>query len=293
MDSSKTILNYSVIIPVYNEEKYLRTNLEALVNQSLLPLEIIIVDDGSTDDSSLIVNEFICKYHFVRLISSGTTSSEHQPGSKIVNAFYKGFEQLEKDWDFIVKLDADTVLPKNYFEKIAETFQNHPKTGIAGGIAYIEKDKRWVSEGIGNKKQVRGPFKSYTKACFEKIGGLRNSIGWDTADELIAMYNGFEVTVLPDLKVKLLKPTGVVYQDVHGIKMGESFYKLDYGWLISMIAASKAGLKKRSFKLFFDAMKGYFSLVRKHETKAVTKEEARFIRKYRWQGILSKIGFRN
>ncbi|PNQ82626.1 glycosyltransferase, partial [Paenibacillus sp. F4] len=48
----------SVIVPVYNVEKYLRKCLESLVNQTMENIEIIVVDDGSTDQSSEIIKEY-------------------------------------------------------------------------------------------------------------------------------------------------------------------------------------------------------------------------------------------
>ncbi|PNQ78110.1 glycosyltransferase family A protein, partial [Paenibacillus sp. F4] len=51
-------ISVSVIVPVYNVEKYLRKCLESLVNQTMENIEIIVVDDGSTDQSSEIIKEY-------------------------------------------------------------------------------------------------------------------------------------------------------------------------------------------------------------------------------------------
>jgi cellulose synthase/poly-beta-1,6-N-acetylglucosamine synthase-like glycosyltransferase len=51
----------------------------------------------------------------------------------------KGFETLDDTYDIIVKLDADLILPNNYFETIVKHFEENPTTGMAGGFAYIEK----------------------------------------------------------------------------------------------------------------------------------------------------------
>ena len=56
----------SVIVPVYNVEKYVARCLESLVNQTLKEIEIIIVDDGSTDGSMKICKEYVEKYKNVR-----------------------------------------------------------------------------------------------------------------------------------------------------------------------------------------------------------------------------------
>lgn len=282
-------LIYSIILPAHNEEKYIRHALESIVNQTYLPHQVIVVNDNSNDGTSEIIDEFVEKYSFIQTLNSGSKSTFHEPGSKIIQAFYKGFEKLNSDWDVIVKLDADVVLPQNYFEEIISEFERNPKIGIAGGIANIFQNGNWEFEKIGNKKQVRGPFKSYSKKCFEKIGGLKKSIGWDTVDELLAQYYGFEIKVRPDLEVKLQKPTGTDYQKIHDFRTGQGFYKMDYGFLISLIAAIKQSWNKKSISSFFALSKGYWNSALNSDSKIVTKEEGRFIRKIRWNGILNRL----
>lgn len=281
-------LIYSIVLPAHNEEKFIGNALQSIVNQTYLPTELIVVNDNSSDSTAEIIRRFVEEYPFIQTIDSGNPSDAYEPGTKIVNAFYKGFERLNPYWDVIVKLDADVILPPDYFEKIIQTFQSDKKIGIAGGIAMIEENGNWIYEKIGNKKQVRGPFKSYSKDCFEKIGGLKKSIGWDTVDELLAKYYGFEVKVLPELEVKLQKPTGKNYQKIHGKKTGEGFYKMDYGWWISVVAALKASIIKKSPLLFFTMMKSFLKSSLNADSKIVTKEEGKFIRSLRWRGILKR-----
>lgn len=279
---------YCIVIPARNEEKFIGQTLQSIVEQSFLPSEVIVVDDNSTDKTAEIVNEFSQKFPFIQLIHSGNQENKHEPGSKIIEAFYKGFDELKSDWDVITKLDADVILPKNYFEKIIHAFQINPKIGIAGGLVYIHKNDEWIYEKISNKKHIRGAIKSYSKSCFTKMGGIKKSIGWDTVDELLAQFYGFEIAVFSDLEVKLLKPTGNDYKKIHGKKTGSGFYKMDYGWAISWIAALKAAWNSKNPNLFFSISKGYFNSALSHDSKIVTKEEGKFIRAYRWRNILNR-----
>ena len=57
----------SVVVPVYNVEKYLRQCLDSLVNQTLKEIEIICVDDGSVDSSKEIIRDYILKSQRVKL----------------------------------------------------------------------------------------------------------------------------------------------------------------------------------------------------------------------------------
>ena len=60
----------SVIIPVYNASKYIEKTLKSLVSQSFKDFEIIIVDDGSEDDSIEIINKFLLNHDFTCIVDS-------------------------------------------------------------------------------------------------------------------------------------------------------------------------------------------------------------------------------
>lgn len=281
-------MNYSVIIPAYNEEKYIADTLKSLVSQTLLPYEVIVVDDGSTDNTSHIVEGFTRQYNFIRLITN-QAEAKHLPGSKVIKAFNEGLKHLQKSVDFIVKLDADLILPENYFEMIAGKFRSDAEIGMVGGMAYIQKGNEWQLESLTDKDHIRGAFKSYRKECFEQIGGLRPAMGWDTVDELLAKYYGWKVVVLPELKVQHLKPTGAVYDREARYKQGKAFYRLGYGFWLTLIASVKLALKKGKPRLFWDYMQGYQKAKKQQVPLLVTAKQARFIRKYRWQRINSKL----
>ena len=72
----------SVVIPCYNGEKYLRNCLDSVVNQTFNNMEIIVVNDGSTDSSKDILNEYVCKYSNIKLInkSNGGVASARNLG---------------------------------------------------------------------------------------------------------------------------------------------------------------------------------------------------------------------
>ena len=62
-------IKVSVIIPVYNSEKYLKQCLDSVVNQTLKDIEIIVVNDGSTDNSLKIIQEYSNKYKNIKVIN--------------------------------------------------------------------------------------------------------------------------------------------------------------------------------------------------------------------------------
>lgn len=276
------------VIPTYNEEAFIAQTLQSLVQQTVVPDKMVVVNDHSTDKTSEIIADFEKKYANISSVFNAS-ENKHLPGSKVVRAFNKGFETLDDSFDIIVKLDADLILPHNYFERIIETFRRDPRIGMVGGFAYIEKNNEWVLESLTDNDHIRGAFKAYRKACFAEIGGLKPAMGWDTVDELLCRFYNWQIITLADLKVKHLKPTGAIYDQSARYKQGEAFYRLGYGFWITAIAGLKLALRKQKPLLFIDYLKGFFKAKSNKTPLLVTKEQAQFIRNYRWKKMKKKV----
>jgi glycosyltransferase involved in cell wall biosynthesis len=281
-------MEYYIVIPAYNEEAFIALTLQSLVSQTVLPKKIVVVNDNSTDKTADIVSDYSAQFPFISLINT-TSEAVHLPGSKVISAFEKGFATLDENYNIIVKLDADLILPDNYFETILDTFKNDHEVGMAGGFAFIEKNGDWILENLTDKDHIRGAFKAYRKECFKQIGGLKPAMGWDTVDELLAKYFGWKVVTIPELKVKHLKPTGANYDKTARYKQGEAFYSLGYGFLITAIASAKLAMMKKKPLLFLDYMNGFFRAKTGKTKMLVTDAQAKFIRKYRLSKMKGKI----
>lgn len=281
-------MEFYIIIPAHNEEDFIGKTLESLVKQKLLPKKVVVVNDNSTDNTYQRAEEYASKYTWISVLNT-KSSDAHLPGSKIINAFNKGLESLDTNYDIICKFDADLIFPENYLEQIAKHFNAHPKLGMASGFCFIEKNNDWVLENLTNKDHIRGALKAYRKECFEQIGQLKPSMGWDTVDELLAKYHGWQILTDETLHVKHLKPTGKSYNKASKYLQGEAMYKMRYGFWITLISALKLAYKKGSFKLFRDYMNGYFKAKSNKTEFLVSENEGKFIRDLRWKGILKKI----
>ncbi|WP_409201100.1 glycosyltransferase [Methanobrevibacter sp. DSM 116169] len=98
----------SVVVPVYNVEKYLRKSLDSLINQTLKDIEIICVNDGSTDNSLAILEEYALKDNRIKIITkeNGGLSSARNAGMKHITGEYTSFIDSD-DW---VETDAFELL---------------------------------------------------------------------------------------------------------------------------------------------------------------------------------------
>lgn len=281
-------MKHYIIIPSHNEETLISLTLQSLVEQTVLPTKIVVVNDNSTDKTEDVVNLFVSKYPFISLVNK-TSDAIHLPGSKVIQAFQKGLETLDENYDFIVKADADLIFPSNYFETIIKHFESDDRIGMAGGFCYIEKNGEWILENLTDKDHIRGALKAYRKETFKQIGGLKPEMGWDTVDELLCKFYNWKVVTDESLHVKHLKPTGANYNKTARYKQGEAFYSLGYGFFITAIASLKLAMMKKKPLLFIDYIKGFWKAKSSKKPLLVTEEQAKFIRNYRLQKMKEKL----
>jgi glycosyltransferase involved in cell wall biosynthesis len=281
-------LKVLVIIPAFNEGRHLKECLESFAQQTYQNIEFVVVNDASTDDTQSIVEDFIKNVPNFKLINL-TNKPEHKPGAKVVRTFHAGLNSITPaDYEVIAKFDADIILPPDYFEIMISELEKNPKIGIIGGLVYIEKNGKWIYENISGKNHVRGPIKTYRRECFEEIGGLRETLGWDNLDILLARMHGWETKVVADVWVKHLKPTAQVYKKSKAEKLGEYFYNIGLDKKLAFISSAKAAWKEKSLKNFIISYKAFLSSEKKKKERKISPEEIDFIRKYRWNEMRKK-----
>lgn len=131
----------SVIIPVYNAEKYLRECLDSVINQTLKDIEIVIVDDGSTDSSSKIIDEYTVKYKNIVSI--------HTENRGIIEARKAGYDLCHGQ--YICWVDNDDFIEPNMLQKLYETAKK-------GGGDYVFCDYDFYPKKVSTKEKW---FKEY------------------------------------------------------------------------------------------------------------------------------------
>lgn len=302
-------MKFLIIIPAHNEENNISFCLESLKKQNFQDFVCMIVNDGSTDRTAEIVNNFKNQDSRFRVLDLET--SEHSPGAKVVRTFDKGLQALDwKDFDVVCKYDADIVFPTNYLEKIKQTFETNPKAGIVSGLVYIKKYKsnseiknlrnpnenwldfsnknnEWIFENLSSKNHVRGPIKAYRKECFEDMNGLRTVLGWDNLDILLAKKHGWDVVTIKELWVKHLRPTAYKYKSQKAEKLGQYFYNIGLSLPLAIISSAKSSFKNRSAKEFFITIN---SFLKQKERQNLSTEEIKFIRNLRWKEFFKNFG---
>jgi glycosyltransferase involved in cell wall biosynthesis len=147
---------YILITPVKNEEKTLYDVIESVINQTRRPSIWLIIDDGSSDSSPKIIQNFVSQHDWIK-----TMRLPPKPRDIVFHVSYvykTGFDYIIKyceenkiEYNFVASLDADTVLEPEYFEKIVNKFETNEKLGIASGGLYHEINGI-LKLSIGNRK---------------------------------------------------------------------------------------------------------------------------------------------
>jgi glycosyltransferase involved in cell wall biosynthesis len=144
-------MNLSVVIPLYNKERAVQRTIESVLNQTVLPTEIIVVDDGSTDGSMQVVEQL--NHPLVRLV--------HQTNAGVSAARNKGIELAIGDW--IAFLDADDLWDPLFLETILFLHSSYPRANVLA-TAYLFEDH------LQNRKPV-----SLNALSFTGESGLLNN----------------------------------------------------------------------------------------------------------------------
>lgn len=193
-----TPLPYVVISPVKDEADHLALTIESMAAQTHRPAQWVIVDDGSSDATRSIAESYAQRLPWITVIDG--PGGKRARGAPVITAFNRGLAEIREPHDFLTKLDGDLFLPSHYFEWVGETFAREARAGIVGGRVYVHDGREWVPDQVG-AHTVHGCQKSYRRACFDEIGGLRVSMGWDGIDESGAKARDWRVMPLSELQV--------------------------------------------------------------------------------------------
>ena len=124
-------MTFSVIIPVYNVENYLHECVDSIVNQTCQDFELILIDNGSTDNSGKICDEYAAKYPNVRV--------KHLMPNIMASGARNEGQALAKG-DYILFIDSDDYYIDNkVFEKLKEKTLNNPDVVLFNHVDFFEK----------------------------------------------------------------------------------------------------------------------------------------------------------
>jgi len=247
---------------VRNEAKHLPGTIASVAQQSILPAQWIIVNDGSTDGSMLLLEKAAREFPWITIVQRGDRGSR-KPGTGVIEAFYDGYVKVQHTWDFLVKLDGDVSFDSDYFERCFKKFSDNSKLGIGGGtVCNMIKGQITPESKLDPPFHVRGATKIYRRECWDQIGELLRAPGWDTLDELKANMLGWKTLTFTEVRILHHKPAGSADGSwTNWVKNGLANYLVGYHPLFMFIKSIRRTVHPPYFiqaaGLLFGFLSGY------------------------------------
>jgi biofilm PGA synthesis N-glycosyltransferase PgaC len=192
-------MNYILVTSARNEEAVIERTLESVAAQTLPPLRWVIVDDGSTDTTAQIVQEYARRYDWILLIQRPRRADRNFAGK--VHAINAGLEAV-KDLSFEVfgNLDADVSFDPGYMEFLLQKFAGDPQLGVAGTPFTQQGGYDSTRDSFEGENYVAGPCQLFRYRCFRGIGGYvpNPAGGVDWIAVMSARMHGWKVTAFPE-----------------------------------------------------------------------------------------------
>lgn len=282
---------YVLISACRNEAKYMRQTLDSVLAQSVRPAKWVVVDDGSTDESSSILAEYAQKHDWIDVVPR-EDRGYRAVGPGVIEAFYAGYAAIDpREYEFLCKLDLDLRLPPRYFELLMERMRTNPRIATCSGKAYVEQGAGLANERHGDDTSL-GMTKFYRVQCFQAIGGFVRQVMWDGIDCHRCRMKGWIACSWddPELRFVHLRPMGSSQQSIYAGRMRHGYgqYFMGTGF-IYMMASALSRLNEKPYVLGSVAMLwGYLRSALRRDARYEDSEFRAFLRRYQrrvlWAG---------
>jgi glycosyltransferase involved in cell wall biosynthesis len=277
--------HYLVVSPCRDEARFIRRTLDSVAAQTVPPALWVVVDDGSTDDTPRILDEYARRLPWLRVVHRPDRGGR-SVGPGVMDAFYAGLDTVDVDgFGYVCKLDMDLDLPPRYFESLILRMEAEPRLGSSSGKPWFHHPRtgRLTPERIGDEMSV-GASKFYRTTCFREIGGFVRNFMWDAIDCHRARMHGWIVESVDseDLRFLHLRPMGSSHRGIWHGKARDGVHQWIMGsWPPFVLASAASRLFTYPVAAGAAAMLwGYLSSAARRVPRYDDPEFRRFLRRY-------------
>jgi len=162
-------LPYVLITPARNEEKFIEKTIQSMIAQTALPVQWVIVNDGSTDATAAAVRQYLPRHPWMKLVELPVHRDRSFAGK--VHAFNAGLGTVKHlEYEVIGNLDADLSFDPHYMEFLLGKFAADASLGVAGTI-FHEAGYSSATDSFEGQNHVAGGCQLFRRKCFEDVGG--------------------------------------------------------------------------------------------------------------------------
>lgn len=196
----------SVIIPCYNAEKYLCESVESIMNQSYTNLEIICIDDCSTDTTLAILEKLALKDDRIKVL-------HNSKNMKIANSLNRGLEY--STGEYIARMDADDIALPNRIEKQVDYLKKNKGTDICGTwCEKIDSEGKCIGKIIypllhDDLKAMllfnscfAHPTVMFRRAVYQSVGGYKDIMPIEDLEYWVRIVKGKRLANIPEILLK-------------------------------------------------------------------------------------------
>ncbi|MBE5921848.1 MAG: glycosyltransferase family 2 protein [Lachnospiraceae bacterium] len=197
------MIKVSVVIPIYNAEKYLKKCLDSVNNQTLKDIEIILIDDGSTDGSAIICKEYL---------SDSRITYYHKENEGLAAARSDGMARAHGE--YIGFVDSDDWLELDAYEKMYSAAKSNNADIVFCNCVENEDGHRFTPEmrsGAYNREEIKTDIIPRTLAYIDKKGGKR-AIRWSNCLRIYKMEHLRENNVCFDRRLRRSQDLQFTYE---------------------------------------------------------------------------------
>ena len=254
----------SVVVPIYNVEKYLHKSIESILNQTYRNLEIILVDDGGTDNCPAICDEFAKNDERIKVIhkKNGGLSDARNAGVEIASGEYIGF------------IDSDDYIKPDMYEKMLARLKETGADIVVCNYACVREDGTLIEERNQNASVEDGVFTS--KEAVEKLCG-NNYEYWVTAWNRLYKAEVAKAVPFPKGKIHEDEFTAHLFYDHAKLVAGISEPLYQYVIRENSIMTKKYSVKNLAY---VEALNQRIHYCMKHDMKEVGLAFLRWMAKY-------------
>ena len=273
-------MNYILITPARNEERFIRLTLDSVTSQTRLPLRWVIVNDGSTDLTGAIADEYAARFPWITVIQRPRKDRRSFAGK--VHAFNAGYETIQMlDFDVVGNLDSDISFAQDYLAFLMEKFEEDPSLGVAG-TPFIENGYDSSKDSFEGENHVAGGCQMFRHQCFTEIGGYtpHSAGGIDWIAVMTARMKGWKTHSFPDKRFHHYRPLGTAERSLlaSAFSYGEKDYYLGNSPIWQIFRLSYRMIKKPVFIGAVALAAGYLSAFIRQMPRAVSSKLIRFHR---------------
>jgi glycosyltransferase involved in cell wall biosynthesis len=219
-------MKYVLITPARNEQAFITMTLDSVCAQTLLPERWVIVDDGSTDRTGEIADDYARRHSWIEVVHRPQHMERNFAGK--VHAFNAGFERVQSlEFEVVGCLDSDLSFELDYLEFLMNKFSGDPQLGVAG-TPFLENGYDSAKDSFEGQNHVAGGCQLFRRECFQEIGGYvpNRAGGIDWIAVTTARMKGWKTRSFVEKRFQHYRPLGTAERNQ--LKASFSYGEKDY-----------------------------------------------------------------